>query len=54
MKMLSIPLTIILFTLLAGLTMWISNSIGGSLLLEWTGFIIALVATYKFGRWFVN
>lgn len=54
MKMLSIPLTIILFTLLAGLTMWVSNSIGGSLLLEWTGFIITLVATYKFGRWFVN
>lgn len=54
MKMLSIPLTIILLTLLVGLTMWVSNIIGGSLLLEWTGIIIAVVATYKFGRWFVN
>lgn len=54
MKVASIPLTIILSTLLLGLFSKVSNNFGGSLLLEWTGVIVALVATYKFGRWFVR
>ncbi len=54
MKVASIPLTIILFMLLVGVFAKVSNHFGGSLLLEWTGVIVALVATYKFGRWFVN
>jgi hypothetical protein len=54
MKLLSIPLTVILFALLVGLFAWISAGLGGSPLLDWIGVITALVATYKFGRWFVN
>ena len=54
MKLASIPLTIILFMLLVGVFAKISNHFGGSALLEWTGIIVAIAATYKFGRWFVN
>lgn len=54
MKLMSIPLTIIFFGLLFGFFSWASNSLGGSTLLEWIGLIVTVVATYKFGRWFVN
>ncbi|MBX9763302.1 MAG: hypothetical protein K2Y24_09770 [Pseudomonadaceae bacterium] len=54
MKIASIPLTIILFVLLVGVFAKVSNHFGGSALLEWAGIILAIAATYKFGRWFVN
>ena len=54
MKLASIPLTIILFMLLVVVFAKISNHFGGSALLEWTGVIVAIASTYKFGRWFVN
>ncbi|GEM_PF-1609213 len=54
MKILSIPLTIILFTLVLSVYMKVSNYFGGSSLVEWVDIIVAVLATYKFGRWFVN
>lgn len=54
MKILSIPLTIILFTLVLSVFIKVSNYFGGSSLVEWMGVIVAFLATYKFGRWFVN
>lgn len=54
MKVLSIPLTLIMFAVLIGAFSQVSNSLGGSMVLEWVGIIVAFVATYKFGRWFVN
>lgn len=54
MKVLSIPLTLIMFIMLIGAFGEVSNRLGGSMLLEWVGIIVAFVATYKFGRWFVN
>jgi len=54
MKLLSIPLTLIMFTLLVGVFHQASSALGGLVVIEWVGVIIAFVATYKFGRWFVN
>ena len=54
MKVLSIPLTLIMFIMLIGAFGEVSSSLGGSMLVEWVGIIVAFVATYKFGRWFVN
>ncbi|BAP77689.1 hypothetical protein MT1_0513 [Pseudomonas sp. MT-1] len=54
MKVLSVPLTLIMFTLLIGGANELSTYLGGSAIVQWIGFIGAVVATYKFGRWFVN
>lgn len=54
MKILSIPLTLIIFALFIGVFAKISQSLGGSTLLEWIGVVIAVTVTYKFGRWFVR
>jgi len=54
MKVLSIPLTLIMFTLLIGFSNEIADSLGGSPAVQWIGVISSFVATYKFGRWFVN
>lgn len=54
MKALSIPLTLIMFTLLIGASSEIANRLGGSAIVQWIGVIGTVVATYKFGRWFVN
>lgn len=54
MKVLSIPLTLIMFTLLIGTTNELANYMGGSPIVQWIGMIGSIVATYKFGRWFVN
>jgi len=54
MKILSVPLTLIMFTLLIGGASEVSTYLNGSAIVQWVGFIGAVVATYKFGRWFVN
>jgi len=54
MKALSIPLTLIMFTLLIGASSEIASRLGGSAIVQWIGVIGTVVATYKFGRWFVN
>ncbi|MBV2207824.1 MAG: hypothetical protein KUL87_20580 [Pseudomonas sp.] len=54
MKVLSIPLTLIMFTLLIGTTNELANYMGGSPIVQWIGMVGSIVATYKFGRWFVN
>lgn len=54
MKVLSIPLTLIMFTLLIGTTNELANYMGGSPIVQWISMIGSIVATYKFGRWFVN
>ncbi len=54
MKVLSIPLTLIMFALLIGGASEISTYVGGGVIVQWVGFIGAVVATYRFGRWFVN
>lgn len=54
MKVLSIPLTLIMFALLVGAASEVSAHLGGSAFVEWIGLIAAILATYRFGRWFVN
>jgi len=54
MKVLSIPLTLIMFTLLIGTINELANYMGGSPIVQWISMIGSIVATYKFGRWFVN
>lgn len=54
MKVLSIPLTLIMFTLLFGASNELASYMGGSAIVQWIGVIGSIVATYKFGRWFVN
>jgi len=54
MKLLSIPLTLIMFTLLIGAANEAAIHLGGSAIIQWIGVIGATVATYRFGRWFVN
>ncbi len=54
MKVLSIPLTLIMFTLLFGASNELASCMGGSAIVQWIGVIGSVVATYKFGRWFVN
>jgi len=54
MKVLSIPLTLIMFALLIGGASDISTYLGGGAIVQWVAFIGAVSATYRFGRWFVN
>lgn len=54
MKVLSIPLTLIMFTLLIGAANEVATHLGGSAIVQWIGVVGAVVATYRFGRWFVN
>ncbi len=54
MKVLSIPLTLIMFTLLFGASNELASYMDGSAIVQWIGVIGSVVATYKFGRWFVN
>ncbi|MCB4796682.1 hypothetical protein LGR51_19470 [Pseudomonas sp. NP21570] len=54
MKLLSIPVTLIMLTLIIGAFSEVSDYLGGSAIVEWIGVIGAFVATYRFGRWFVN
>jgi len=54
MKVLSIPLTLIMFTLLFGASLQLASYMGGAAIVQWIGLIGSIIATYKFGRWFVN
>lgn len=54
MKALSIPLTLIMFTLLIGVANEVATHLGGSAIVQWICVVGAVVATYRFGRWFVN
>ncbi|MFG3692200.1 hypothetical protein ACGFZ6_02270 [Stutzerimonas stutzeri] len=54
MRLLSIPLTLIMLSLILGAFSEVSDYLGGSAIVEWIGVIGAFVATYRFGRWFVN
>ena len=54
MKVLSIPLTLIMFTLLFGASQQLASYMGGAAIVQWIGLIGSFIATYKFGRWFVN
>lgn len=54
MKVLSVPLTLLMFVLLFAVFEWLSTSLGGSALVEWIGVVVTVFAVYKFGRWFVN
>ena len=54
MKVLSIPLTLIMFTLLFGASQQLASYMDGAAIVQWIGLIGSIMATYKFGRWFVN
>ncbi|MGE6660922.1 hypothetical protein ACQKEK_09300 [Pseudomonas sp. NPDC077408] len=54
MKLLSIPLTLIMITLLIGAANEVAAHLGGSAIVQWIGVVGAVLATHRFGRWFVN
>ncbi|WP_175525865.1 hypothetical protein [Azotobacter beijerinckii] len=53
MKLLSIPLTLILFALLFGIVLKLSVWLDSSEVLL-AGNILSVYGVYRFGRWFVN